>query len=147
MIHPETGWEKNHTDLSQNVPLILLVDDDFIYHSITEMLLERASKPHRFLAFTDGDKALDYLRENAQKTNELPDLILLDINMPIKNGWEFLDEFTALQDQIGKKTRVSMMSSSSLDKDVQRAMGYQLVQQFVTKPITLDQLEELMVDF
>ncbi len=124
-------------------PIIYLIDDDFIYHSITEMLLERASKPCELKSFNNGREALEQLRQDSKNPESMPDLILLDINMPVMNGWDFLSEFNLLASTLPKQPRINMMTSSSLDSDLERAMQFKNVEGFVTKPITLDQLENL----
>ncbi len=128
-------------------PVVYLIDDDYIYHSLTEMLLNKASRSFRFKAFKDGKEAIDQLHSDQGEPNELPDLILLDINMPVMNGWEFLDEFANLGTLLSKKPKISMLSSSSLDADITRAKENLNVKDYVTKPLTLGQLEELTADF
>lgn len=124
-------------------PIVYLVDDDAIYHSITEMLLARISRPVQFKGFNQGRDAMNQLLKDKDTPQELPDLILLDINMPVMNGWEFLNEFSSVGDSLSKKPKISMMSSSSLQDDISRALTDKNVMDFVTKPITIEKLEGL----
>lgn len=128
-------------------PIIYLIDDDFIYQSITGMLVERIFKPLDFVSFNNGQEALDLIKENQDVKESLPNLILLDINMPIMNGWDFLNELSDMLPHLAKKPKISMMSSSSLEEDVNKAMKYPSVVEFVTKPLTLDHLQKLTEDF
>lgn len=126
---------------------IFLIDDDFIYHSITEMLLERASRFHDFQSFNNGSDALEHIKTNTFSPENLPDIILLDINMPIMNGWDFLEQFARVAPQLAKEPQICMMTSSSLDRDKERALQYPYVSEFITKPITINQLERLTNNF
>ena len=111
------------------------------------MLIERASKPHCFKAFYNGQEALNEIMSHLGNPEKLPELILLDINMPVMNGWDFLDELEKIKKDIPKIPRVSMMTSSSLDNDMARALNYSNVKEFITKPLTMQQLEELTSEF
>lgn len=127
-------------------PIVYLIDDDDIYHSITAMLLSRISRRVDFRGFSQGRAAMDELERYKSDPNNLPDLILLDINMPIMNGWEFLSEFSHVYNSLSKKPKISMMSSSSLEEDVNRALNDKNVNEFVTKPITIEKLEVLTAE-
>ena len=132
------------TKVQQPLPNIYLIDDDHIYHSITEMLLERVSPPHSLVAFYNGHDALDLIQRNQDDQESLPNVILLDINMPVADGWDFLDGLKPLYQRLKIKPKICMMSSSSLEQDTNRAMNYHNVVGFITKPITIDHLDSLL---
>jgi CheY-like chemotaxis protein len=74
---------------------------------------------------------------------KLPDYILLDINMPIMNGWEFLDEYKRLNlDPLGK-SKIYIISSSVFSNDINKARSYPLVKDFISKPLNVEKIKEL----
>jgi len=123
---------------------ILLVDDDEINNFISIKLIKKVLLNTQITSCLNGKFAIDELLEiNRVNPSNLPDFILLDINMPIMNGWEFLDEFTKLKlDALGK-TRIFIISSSVFSNDIARAKSYPIVKDFVSKPLTSEKVIEL----
>ena len=123
---------------------ILLVDDDEINNFISIKLIKKALVNTEIRACLNGKFAIDQLLELQQEGPEkLPDYILLDINMPIMNGWEFLDEFTRLNiDPIGK-CKIYIISSSVFSNDINKARSYPLVKDFISKPLNVEKITEL----
>src|ERR1700742_3575265 len=130
---------------SNNQPVsILLVDDDEINNFISIKLIKKALLTSEIMACLNGRFAIDQL-VNIQKKDpsKLPDYILLDINMPIMNGWEFLDEFKRLNlDPLGK-CKIYIISSSVFSNDINKARSYPIVKDFVSKPLNVDKIKEL----
>jgi CheY-like chemotaxis protein len=96
------------------------------------------------MACLNGKFAIDQLIEiQRNDINKLPDYILLDINMPIMNGWEFLDEYKRMNlDPLGK-TKIFIISSSVFSNDINKARSYPLVKDFISKPLNVDKIVEL----
>ena len=123
---------------------MLLVDDDEINNFISIKLIKKALLNTEIMACLNGKFAIDQLVEiQRNDPSKLPDYILLDINMPIMNGWEFLDEYKRLNiDPLGR-TKVFIISSSVFSNDINKARSYPLVKDFISKPLNVDKIVEL----
>ncbi len=131
---------------SDNPPIsILLVDDDEINNFISIKLIRKAIENADIKACLNGRFAIDELSEIQKDAPEkLPDFILLDINMPIMNGWEFLDEYKRLNiDPLGK-SKIYIISSSVFSNDISKARSYPLVRNFVSKPLSVEKIREML---
>ena len=111
---------------------ILVVDDDENDQFICEYTIRKFDPSIRILKAFDGSEALDILR------GETPNAIILDINMPVMNGFEFLDRY-AEEFEVHAPV-VAMLTSSHLGKDRERAMRYSFVKSYFEKPLLADHL-------
>lgn len=123
---------------------VLLVDDDEINNFISIKLIKKALLNTDIMACLNGKYAIEQLSDIQRKDPEkLPDYILLDINMPIMNGWEFLDEYKRLNlDPLGK-SKIYIISSSVFSNDINKARSYPLVKDFISKPLNVEKIKEL----
>ncbi|MFD2143944.1 response regulator [Mucilaginibacter antarcticus] len=123
---------------------ILLVDDDEINNFISIKLIKKALDESKISACLNGRFAIEELVElQKHDPSLLPDFILLDINMPIMNGWEFLDEYTRLNiDPLGK-SKIYIISSSVFSNDINKARSYPLVKNFISKPLSVEKIKEM----
>ncbi|GER60406.1 response regulator [Patiriisocius marinus] len=94
------------------------------------------------MIFNNGKEALRKLKSIIDSGEDLPDLILLDLNMPIMDGWQFLDNFTQIE--VDKKIIIYIVSSSIDPVDIERSKKYGMVSNFVVKPISTDKVKEIM---
>lgn len=117
---------------------VVLVDDDPVVLFLHEILVKRGNFDELTYSFKDGKKALDFITENREK---VPFLVLLDINMPVMNGWEFLD--TLREDPIGEQVFVAIVSSSINSYDLEKAGNYVQVVEYLEKPVSKDILIDL----
>ncbi|MFZ6000998.1 MAG: response regulator [Bacteroidota bacterium] len=125
-------------------PTVALVDDDPIYQFTASKTLQLTKSVAQIHSFLKAEDALNYLSSHANDAEMLPDIIFLDINMPIKDGWGFLDDFDKVCSTLAKKATVYMVSSSIDPRDVQRARQNQHIREYITKPITVDKFNELL---
>ncbi|MDN3551363.1 MAG: response regulator [Mucilaginibacter sp.] len=123
---------------------VLLVDDDEINNFISIKLIKKALLNTEIMACLNGKFAIDQLADIQKRDpSKMPDYILLDINMPIMNGWEFLEEFKRLNiDPLGK-SKIYIISSSVFSNDINKAKSYPLVKDFISKPLNVEKIKEL----
>jgi CheY-like chemotaxis protein len=123
---------------------VLLVDDDEINNFISIKLIKKAFSNTEIMACLNGKFAIDQLIDiQRNDPSRLPDYILLDITMPIMNGWEFLDEYKRLNIDQNGKTKIFIISSSVFSNDINKARSYPLVKDFISKPLNVDKIVEL----
>lgn len=128
----------------QNKIQVAVVDDDKIFQLITNKTLSTITEVDRVQQFYNGEEALIYLQENAGLPDKLPDVILLDINMPVVDGWSFLKDYADIHDQLSKSISIYMVSSSIDPKDIERANSTPMVREYIIKPIAKDKLVEVV---
>lgn len=114
--------------------LIILIDDDPINNLINKRLINKLAISPDVIEFSEAEKALEYLKTSTGRGN----LILLDINMPVMNGWDFLSCYAELEDRIDES--IIMLSSSIDNQDSQRSRTFSFVQDFIEKPLTREKL-------
>jgi CheY-like chemotaxis protein len=111
---------------------VMMVDDNDNDLLFTRLTLQRCGVPCEAIAFTHAQAALDHLRDTP---GHGVDLVLLDINMPVMNGFDFLEAFEQLPPASRQGTVVAMLSSSSDPGDRRRAEGFACVRGYLTKPL------------
>ncbi|HPH82141.1 MAG TPA: response regulator [Flavobacteriales bacterium] len=121
-----------------------LVDDDDVFVFLTTKAIEKTNLVDLIKVFGNGLEAIEFLWENKDNMSALPEIILLDLSMPIMDGWQFLEEFTKLNPKIGKKITIVICSSSISPDDVMRAKSISEVSDYVIKPVTKDKLIDLI---
>src|SRR5476651_629742 len=113
---------------------VCVIDDDRIYIYGLKKLISIKQLSPNLMEFYNGQEAIDFL-VNPENLNELPDIIFLDINMPVMDGWGFMENFVKIKHQLGKKITIYMVSSSINDDDISRAKNISDISDYVIKPI------------
>jgi CheY-like chemotaxis protein len=126
--------------MTNPIPCICIIDDDPIHIFTAKRILQIEKICDTILVFKDGKEGYDSLKEMINQKKTLPKLILLDLNMPIWDGWDFLEEFTKLEES--KDVKILINSSSQNQEDLNRARNYGRVSGFVVKPFTIDDFRE-----
>jgi len=119
---------------------IALVDDEEVFHWITKQFIGRVDSEIQVMSFYNGREAIEHL--SAKK--DLPDMILLDINMPIANGWVFLDQYVENLESLG--IPIFVVSSSIDPEDQRKANSYECVKDFISKPLDVATLNKILKD-
>ncbi len=124
--------------------ILCLVDDDDVYQFTFLRQIKDSDLAKDILMFSDGELAMDFIEGHLAEVDSLPDIIFLDINMPIMDGWEFLEEFIRLKPNIGKKIVIYMVSSSIDPSDIDRAKAISEVSDYLIKPIVKEQVKTII---
>lgn len=122
---------------------IFVVDDDLVYHFIIKKLFSKCNIDVNTSYFFNGLEAIDDLK-NKIKTDNEPDLILLDINMPVCDGWHFLEEFRKIKQTLSKDIAVYLVSSSNDISDLNKSKLYEEeVKKYYYKPMTQEDFQTI----
>lgn len=121
-----------------------IIDDDPIFVYGTKRLMKEIDFCENIIVYNNGQDALDGLLEIYDSGEKLPPFIFLDLNMPIMNGWEFLDEFTKIPNNNLMKTVIYIISSSIDPRDLEKVKNYKAVNNYILKPITPKDLETVL---
>ncbi len=124
----------------KNSVVISIVDDDDIYRYSVLRTLKEEKLTKKILVFSDGEEALDFMLDNIANSQKLPDVIFLDINMPIMDGFQFMEEYVKIKPKVGKKITVYMISSSVNPVDIERSKSISEISDYIIKPIETEKL-------
>ena len=130
-------------DSTKLIDLVMLVDDNDTDNFISKRIIEITKFSNNVVIKSSGKSALEYLEENKKDNVRLPDLIFLDINMPIVDGFVFLYEFEKFDNLIKDKCKVIILSSSDNKRDIDKIVNKDHVIKFITKPLTEIALDEV----
>lgn len=119
-----------------------IVDDDSIYvYGLKKLIGIKGINTH-LSHFINGQEGINALKK-ANQDQQLPDVILLDINMPVMDGWEFMNEFAKLKPQLGKNITIYIMSPFLDLNDIHRAKSIAEITDYIFKPVKISQLKEI----
>lgn len=122
---------------------VLIIDDDTIYQYVSRKTLEATGHTSKIHICSNGEEACIFLENNMFNFNDLPDVILLDINMPIMNGWEFLESYKLMKPKFSKDIQLFIVTSSINDQDKEYGKRFSCVQDYIVKPLAKDKILEI----
>jgi CheY-like chemotaxis protein len=133
---------------SRKYRAVMLIDDNEIDNLINQKMIEASSITENIYTHTGAKSAIEFLK-NMEKMDVadkvLPDVIFLDIDMPLMDGFQFLDEFANLSQATRKKCRIIMLTSSINPQDFNRAKKYENVKLYLNKPLSHESIMKIDV--
>jgi len=121
-----------------------IIDDDPIFIYGIKRIMNEIDFCDEIIVYENGESALNELGLLAQEGKKLPDIILLDLNMPVMDGWVFLDDFVKIPNHDQDHCSIYILSSSINPSDIEKAKNYAVVDSFISKPITISDLKHIL---
>lgn len=126
---------------------IMLVDDDEIFVFLISKTIEHLKLVEQIEVFENGLDALEYFEKHKFNNEILPEIVLLDLSMPIINGWQFLDQYSKISTHLTKKIDIYICSSSISPDDIARAKTIKEITDFIIKPISKEKLIDIVNNY
>jgi CheY-like chemotaxis protein len=124
---------------------LLLIDDDELTSYLIKKLVKGIGEVEDFQIRDNGIEGLDYLNKLHAKGQSFPELILLDIDMPVMNGYEFAENYENNYWHSHPETRIVMVTSSKRKLDFEKCLSYECVSDCIYKPLTREKMEHLLL--
>lgn len=129
--------------MTRNKLHFIVIDDSKLDCFIAEKIIRNTGMSDSIRSFTDAREALELIKNNAG-TGDTKTVLIVDIQMPIMNGFEFVEAFEALPEELQNKYIIYVLSSSINENDLARVRGYRAVKHFLNKPLTSNTLSALI---
>jgi CheY-like chemotaxis protein len=130
--------------MSKKLKTILLIDDNFNDNFLHERAIKKVDPTITVVAKNSGIDALEYLKT---KENLKPDLVLLDINMPGMNGWDFLQKYILLDKEDLSGAPIIMLTTSENPNDIKKVQDFSVLVDYHSKPLTKEIMEDIKLKY
>ncbi|RAR49025.1 response regulator [Flavobacterium lacus] len=123
---------------------VLIIDNDPIYRTISQKIIEKLDLAETIFVEKNGYTAIDFIINVLATKSKLPEIIFLDIEMPVMNGWEFMDEYCKIENTLLTGIEIYIVSSSISQVDKDKAKSYSEIKDFISKPLTIENLKTIL---
>lgn len=123
---------------------IMLIDDDDISLFVTQHLLKKVGYSTDSILMPSGFTALDYINDNLSNMDAMPDIIILDIEMPLVDGWLFVNDFQKIKSRINKKIAIYILSGNNIDEKSKEYIRIGLITKCFSKPLKIKDIEFIL---
>jgi CheY-like chemotaxis protein len=130
--------------IAKELKNIILVDDDEIMVYLTKRLVDKTDLAELSQVFGNGKELIDFLKQNHNKPDLLPEVIFLDLFMPVMDGWEFLEEYDQIKPTLSKEITIYIITSSVSPADFNKAKNNKYVSDYVVKPMNKEQFNFIL---
>jgi len=127
----------------QKIDNVLFVDDDEITNYLNVRLVQKLKIANKIKVATNGLEAMDLIKKNRNQGENCPNLIFLDLNMPLMDGFQFLETFSQLED-CTVIPRIVVVTTSTNNKDLDRLQHYSFISGYINKPMTIEKLKRVL---
>ena len=134
--------ESRKREIEMDLIDILIIDDSDAFIKLTRRSIAKSGVDCSIHDVSNGRRAIEFL----EKTTVCPDVILLDMNMPVMDGFEFLGEYSRMEHSCLKKSLIYMLTSSIMEKDKVRAHSYTQLKAYFEKPLTSEHIRQVLAD-
>lgn len=123
---------------------VLLIDDDDIDNILHKMVINSINFADKLIVCKSGEEAINYLQKAIKGEEKTPEMIFLDLRMPMENGFVFLKDYEMLPESLKNNIKIVVVTHSMDEKDLLQSQNNKYVSYFIDKPLTIEKLEELV---